>query len=76
MLKTLKDGFLAYHHRTSRGPQGERVVASLSKQLGRVESLLDVGCGDGKNMLALGERWEHRGWLAWTSWFVLPPSSR
>lgn len=56
MLKTLKDGFLAYHHRTSRGPQGERVVASLAKQLRRVDSLLDVGCGDGKNMLALAER--------------------
>ena len=47
MLDRLKQGFLAYHHRTSRIPQGERVVASLTRHLGQVNSLLDVGCGDG-----------------------------
>jgi SAM-dependent methyltransferase len=56
MLSLLKQGFLAYHHRTSRIPHGERVVSSLAKQLGRVDSLLDVGCGDGNNLLALAER--------------------
>jgi len=56
MLSLLKQGFLAYHHRTSRIPHGERVVSSLAKQLGRVDSLLDVGCGDGNNLLALAKR--------------------
>jgi len=56
MLKLLKQGFLAYHHRTSRIPLGKRVVGSLEKQVGHVESLLDVGCGDGNNTLALAER--------------------
>lgn len=32
------------------------MVASLAKQLGRVDSLLDVGCGDGSNTLALAQR--------------------
>jgi SAM-dependent methyltransferase len=49
----LKQGFLAYHHRTSRVPQGQRVVASLARHLDRARSLLDVGCGDGTNTLAL-----------------------
>ncbi len=53
MLDRLKQGFLAYHHRTSRIPQGERVVASLTRHLGHVNSLLDVGCGDGGNTLAV-----------------------
>jgi ubiquinone/menaquinone biosynthesis C-methylase UbiE len=47
--------FLDYHHRTSRGPQGYRVTQSLAKHLGRVESLLDIGCGDGANTKRLGE---------------------
>jgi SAM-dependent methyltransferase len=49
----LKQGFLAYHHRSSRVPQGQRVVASLARHLDRARSLLDVGCGDGTNTLAL-----------------------
>lgn len=56
MLNRIKQGFLSYHHRTSRIPQGERVVASLAKQLGHANSLLDVGCGDGKNTLALARQ--------------------
>jgi SAM-dependent methyltransferase len=56
MWTRLKQEFLAYHDRTSRGPHGERVVGSLAKQLGQVDSLLDVGCGDGKNLLALAAR--------------------
>jgi SAM-dependent methyltransferase len=46
---------LQYHHRTSRLPQGERVTASMARHLGRVESLLDVGCGDGKNTRRLAD---------------------
>ncbi len=46
---------LQYHHRTSRLPQGERVTASMAGHLGRVESLLDVGCGDGKNTRRLAD---------------------
>ena len=53
MLERLKQGLLAYHHRTSRLPQGQRVVASLARHLDRASSLLDVGCGDGRNTLAL-----------------------
>ena len=53
MFERLKQGFLAYHHRTSRVPQGQRVVASLARHLDRARSLLDVGCGDGTNTLAL-----------------------
>jgi SAM-dependent methyltransferase len=55
VLDRLKQGFLAYHHRTSRIPQGERVVASLTRHLGHVNSLLDVGCGDGGNTLAVAQ---------------------
>jgi SAM-dependent methyltransferase len=47
MFDRIKQGALDYHHRTSRIPYGERVVASLSKHLGHVDSLLDIGCGDG-----------------------------
>jgi SAM-dependent methyltransferase len=46
---------LQYHHRTSRLPQGERVTASMARHLGQVESLLDVGCGDGKNTRRLAD---------------------
>ena len=53
VLDALKRRALAYHHRTSRGPQGERVVRSLSAHLGQVESLLDIGCGDGVNLTRL-----------------------
>ena len=56
MLDLLKRGFLAYHHRTSRIPYGRRVVASLAGHLGHVESLLDVGCGDGVNTRTLAEQ--------------------
>jgi SAM-dependent methyltransferase len=55
VLAKLKESVLAYHHRTSRIPCGQRVVASLAKHLGKVGSLLDVGCGDGQNTLALAQ---------------------
>ncbi len=56
MIDLLKQGFLAYHHRTSRLGYGERVVASLARHLGQVGSLLDVGCGDGVNTLAMAKQ--------------------
>jgi SAM-dependent methyltransferase len=46
---------LKYHHRTSRLPQGQRVTASMARHLDRVGSLLDVGCGDGRNTRRLAE---------------------
>ena len=55
MLSALKQLALDYHHRTSRLPQGERVCASLTKQIGSATSLLDVGCGDGNNTLRVAE---------------------
>jgi SAM-dependent methyltransferase len=53
VLDAIKRRALAFHHRSSRGPQGERVVKSLSAHLGQVDSLLDVGCGDGVNLKKL-----------------------
>jgi SAM-dependent methyltransferase len=47
--------FLDYHHRTSRIPQGARVSASLARHLGHVDSLLDIGCGDGVNTKRMAE---------------------
>jgi SAM-dependent methyltransferase len=55
LLEPLKRLALDYHHRTSRVPCGERVGASLAKHLGRVDSLLDVGCGDGANARRLAK---------------------
>ena len=53
LLDAIKRAALDYHHRTSRIPCGNRVVESLAKHLGRVDSLLDVGCGDGVNLTRL-----------------------
>jgi SAM-dependent methyltransferase len=47
---------LDYHHRTSRLPYGERVASSLSRHVGQAESILDLGCGDGENLLKLASR--------------------
>jgi SAM-dependent methyltransferase len=46
---SLVSTLLRYHHETSRLPQGQRVSASLAGHLGKVGSLLDIGCGDGNN---------------------------
>jgi SAM-dependent methyltransferase len=56
MIDGLKSRVLNYHHRTSRVPCGERVSASLIRHIGRAESLLDVGCGDGGNTERVAER--------------------
>jgi SAM-dependent methyltransferase len=55
VLQALKKLALAYHHRTIRIPGGARVVASLARHVGHADSLLDVGCGDGVNTLALAD---------------------
>lgn len=46
---------LSYHHDAIRMPRRDRVTRSLAAHLGRVESLLDIGCGDGANTRRLGE---------------------
>lgn len=46
---------LQYHHRTVRMPRRDRITSSLAAHLGRVDSLLDVGCGDGANTKRLAE---------------------
>jgi SAM-dependent methyltransferase len=55
VLEALKKLAIEVHHRTVRVPGGARVVASLARHVGRAESLLDVGCGDGVNTLALAD---------------------
>jgi SAM-dependent methyltransferase len=50
----LKKLLLDYHHKTVRLPRRERITRSLAAHLGRVDSLLDIGCGDGKNTQRLG----------------------
>jgi SAM-dependent methyltransferase len=51
LLEPLKRLALGYHHRAIRVPSGERVSAAVAKHVGRADSLLDVGCGDGANAL-------------------------
>ena len=55
ILDNVKRWALGYHHRTSRIPQGERVTASVARHIGHAESLLDVGCGDGNNLLRVAD---------------------
>ena len=50
ILSRAKRWALAYHDRTSRGPQGQRVTESIVRHIDHAESLLDVGCGDGVNL--------------------------
>jgi SAM-dependent methyltransferase len=52
---TLISSLLQYHHRGSRLPQGQRVTASMASHLTDVDSLLDIGCGDGKNTARLAD---------------------
>lgn len=53
MLTRLREKLLEYHHQGVRVPRGERLVASLANHLGSVDSLLDVGCGDGAYTVGL-----------------------
>jgi SAM-dependent methyltransferase len=43
----MKRALFAYHHRAVHVPRVGRVARALAAQIGRAESLLDIGCGDG-----------------------------
>lgn len=45
----------AVHHRRVHLPRVRRVARALAAQIGRAESILDVGCGDGTIARAIGE---------------------
>ncbi len=47
MLAPLREALLRYHHRAVHLPRVRRVARALARQVGRAESVLDVGCGDG-----------------------------
>jgi SAM-dependent methyltransferase len=44
----------ALHHRAIHLPRVERVTRSLAAQIGRADSLLDIGCGDGSVAVGIG----------------------
>ena len=46
-MTALHEAFFAFHHRAMHVPRVQRIARSLSAQIGRARSLLDVGCGDG-----------------------------
>jgi len=48
--------FVDFYLRTNTDSRSERVTRSVAAHIGRAESLLDVGCGDGNNTLKLAER--------------------
>jgi SAM-dependent methyltransferase len=47
--------FFAYHHRAVHVPRVGRVTRALAGLIGRADSLLDVGCGDGTVALGLAQ---------------------
>lgn len=55
MFPRLKQGLLDLHHRGVRVPRAARIIESLAGHIGRAESLLDVGCGDGVYALQLAQ---------------------
>lgn len=44
----VRDALLSFHHRTVRLPRADRVASALARRIGRAQSLLDVGCDDGR----------------------------
>lgn len=44
------------YFRTNTDSRSERVTRSVAAHIGHADSLLDVGCGDGNNTLALAKR--------------------
>jgi SAM-dependent methyltransferase len=52
----LKKALFDYHYRAVTLPRAERLECALAEQVGRVESVLDVGCGDGAIARAVAGR--------------------
>jgi SAM-dependent methyltransferase len=55
VVEALKKLAFEHHYRTITLPREQRLLQAMSKHLGHVESLLDVGCGDGSIAKKLGE---------------------
>src|SRR2546430_5323202 len=55
VVEALKKLAFEHHYKSITLPREQRLLRSLSKHLGRVDSLLDVGCGDGSIAKKLGE---------------------
>jgi SAM-dependent methyltransferase len=48
MLARIGRSLAAYHRSAIGAPRARRIARSFAEQIGRAESLLDVGCGDGR----------------------------
>lgn len=55
ILGPLRRIALDYHRTAITEPRAERMTAALARHVGRVDSLLDVGCGDGVIARAVGD---------------------
>jgi SAM-dependent methyltransferase len=55
MLAQIGRSLAAYHRSAIGAPRAHRIARSLGEQIGRAESLLDVGCGDGRLAQAVAE---------------------
>jgi SAM-dependent methyltransferase len=55
VVEALKKLAFEHHYRNVTQPRAEKLHHSLSKHIGQVESLLDIGCGDGVIAKRLGE---------------------
>lgn len=45
-----------HYHRVNPAPRFERIGAALAKHIGRADSILDIGCGNGGQTLDIGQR--------------------
>ena len=55
LTSALRKALFDYHYRAVTLPRAERLERALASQVGDVESLLDVGCGDGNIARAVGK---------------------
>src|SRR5258708_29757658 len=55
VVEALKKLAFQHHYRNVTQPRAEKLHSSLSKHIGQVESILDIGCGDGVIAKRLGE---------------------
>jgi SAM-dependent methyltransferase len=55
VVEALKKLAFEHHYRNITLPREQRLLQALSKHIGRVDSLLDVGCGDGAIAKKLGD---------------------